>query len=180
MNILNKGFTIFYASLVGSLALTVGIAIFELTIRELDLSQVATQSQFAIYAADVGAECAMYWDSKCPTTGGPAYCSQSGGSVFATSTSGAGVPDNSNVTCNSTDITNATSLWSTAGPPAPNNDAATTTFTVSFATQNRPYCARVTVAKSGNPSRTTVISRGYNTCDISSKLQLERSLRLDF
>ena len=52
--------------LVGSLALAVGLAIYDLTIRELDLSAVATQSQYAVYAADTGAECALYWDTKCP------------------------------------------------------------------------------------------------------------------
>jgi|GEM_PF-394079 len=60
-----RGFTIFFAVLVGSLALAIGLSIYELLIRELELAQVATQSQFAIYAADAGAECALYWDNKC-------------------------------------------------------------------------------------------------------------------
>ena len=53
--------------LAGGLALSIGIAIYDLTIRELDLSATATQSQYAIYAADTGVECALYWDIQNPT-----------------------------------------------------------------------------------------------------------------
>ena len=66
-----KGFTIFFAMLVGALALSIGLAIYDLTVRELDLSATATQSQYAIYAADSGAECALYWDNKYGGKGAP-------------------------------------------------------------------------------------------------------------
>jgi hypothetical protein len=68
-----RGFTIFFAMLVSTLALSVGLAIFDLTIRELDLSATATQSQFAIYAADTGADCALYWDFKYTDEDGSAF-----------------------------------------------------------------------------------------------------------
>ncbi len=67
--------------LVGGLALAIGLAIYDLTVRELDLSATATQSQYAIYAADAGAECALYWDFKCTASNCGA------GSAFASSTS---------------------------------------------------------------------------------------------
>ena len=175
-----RGFTIFFAALISALALAVGIAIFDLTIRELNLSQTATQSQYAIYAADAGAECVLYWDYKCPLSGGPAYCARSQGSAFATSSAGTGVPQDSTLNCNQTDITSAASLWSTAGPPVPNANAATTTFTLSFAAQGKPYCAKLTVEKWGNPSQTRITSRGYNTCTAGSPLIVERSLQLSY
>lgn len=175
-----RGFTIFFATLIASLALAVGIAIFELTIRELDLSQTATASQYAIYAADVGAECALFWDYKCPTSGGPAYCAESQGSAFATSTSGAGVDDDSNLTCNGLDITSTIAEYDNSDRSA---SAATTTFTIRFdqsGQQSRPHCAKVVVAKSGFPSQTVITSRGYNTCTTGATLQLERSLQLSY
>lgn len=56
------GFAILYAVLVASLLLSIGLAIFNLTIKELLLSSLGRDSQFAFYAADTGAECALYWD----------------------------------------------------------------------------------------------------------------------
>ena len=54
-----RGYTVFFAALVASLALAVGLAVYDLTVREVDLSLTATQSQYAVYAADGGAECAL-------------------------------------------------------------------------------------------------------------------------
>lgn len=59
-----RGFTILFAVLIASILLAIGIAIFDITVRELRLSSVARESQFAIYAAETGVECALYWDSK--------------------------------------------------------------------------------------------------------------------
>lgn len=181
-----RGFTIFFAMLVGGLALAIGAAIFDLTVRELDLSGTATQSQYAIYAADAGAECALYWDFKCTL----ADCTSRGASnsVFATSStfyiapggmSGVYCGKNSNGTPQ--DIIGpavAGGTW----PETSNTSAATTTFTMYFAPQ--PYCAVVTVSKSGSPSNTTVTSRGYNACPgspvQSSFSRLERVLQVTY
>lgn len=57
-----KGFTLLFAALAGSLLFSVGIAIANIAIRELALSSAGRESQFAFYAADSGAECALYWD----------------------------------------------------------------------------------------------------------------------
>lgn len=59
-----RGFTTLFAVLVASLLLAIGIAIFNITYKELLLSSAARESQFAIYAADTGIECALYWDFK--------------------------------------------------------------------------------------------------------------------
>lgn len=59
-----KGFTLMLATLVASVALALGTAIFSLAQKELTLSSVGRDSQFAFYAADSGAECALYWDIR--------------------------------------------------------------------------------------------------------------------
>lgn len=166
--------------LAGGLALSIGVAIYDLTVRELELSATATQSQYAIYAADTGVECALYWDYKCAGGG----CMD--GSAFATSSAylGAG----SGVLCNGQDVAAA------GTPPTPFNappanwipwsienstSAATTTFYISFAPA-QPYCAKVEVMKSGDPIQTTVISHGFNTCAPGSTNQLERALYVSY
>lgn len=162
------GFTIFFAMLVGGLSLAIGAAIFDLTIRELDLSGTAAQSQYAIYAADSGAECALYWDFKCPSGVCPAIML---GSAFATSTATA-VPTGS-VLCAGVNITAAL-----ATPTSETATAATTTFTLTFTGQ--PYCATVVVAKRGNPTLTTVTSNGYNTCATNAPGKLQRVLQVTY
>ena len=67
------GFAILYAVLISTILLSIGLAIFNLTIKDLQLSSLGRDSQFAFYAADTGAECAFYWDFH--------------GNSFATSTS---------------------------------------------------------------------------------------------
>lgn len=179
----NRGFTIFFAMLVGSLALSVGLAIYDLTVRELDLSSTATQSQYAIYAADTGAECALYWDFKCSL--GP--CISNGGTKSAFATSSQSVTPLSGVVCSGQDLAAAGTAPSPyQAPPtgwtvwnvASTLNSATTTFTLTFNAQ--PYCAVVTVAKSGSPINTTITSRGYNTCAVGGLTRLERVLQVTY
>jgi hypothetical protein len=185
---MNKGFTIFFAMLVGGLALAVGFAIYDLTVREIDLSTAASQSQFAIYAADTGVECALYWDSKAPTLNGSP-------SIFATSTgTGNAAASGSGTVCNDQNIvTNGTapasfalpttgwSAWAVSGGSA----AATTTYTLAIPNNSTPaqtYCARVDVGKAtiSGVLYTTVVSRGYNSCLSAGVSRLERTLRVNY
>lgn len=156
---MTKGFTLFFALLVSSLALAIGLAIYDITVRELQLSNAATQSQYAVYAADMGAECALYWDQH--YFNGTKF-------LFATSSQSTAPP--SGAACNGQDIVN-NGLWSVV----PAASAATTTFSVA----GSPFCITVTVAKTGNPATTVITSHGYNTC-ISGTLQLERILQVSY
>lgn len=165
--------------LVGSLALAVGLAIYDLTVRELQLSGAATQSQYAIYAADTGAECALYWDTKC-TLGGCVL-----GSAFATSsnTNGGTFPPASGVVCNGQDISSAAH---TAGtwPTSSTASTATSSFFMYVSSQSlssaTTTCAVVYVSKSGTPSQTLIVSHGYNTCTPGAPEQLERVLQVSY
>lgn len=174
----NKGFTLFYALLVSSLALAIGASIFDITVREIDLSNTATQSQYAVYISDSGAECALYWDSKYINA---ANNNNSGSrSAFATSSADTTYAT-TGVVCGGLDVAPpAIAASPTTWPQSANANAATTTFTIIGATyKNQTPCAMVYVAKVGNPSVTTVTSHGYNTC-ASSAVQLERVFQVSY
>jgi len=59
-----KGFTLLLAALVASIVLALGTSIFGLVQKEIILSSIGRDSQYAFYAADTGAECALYWDVR--------------------------------------------------------------------------------------------------------------------
>ncbi|MEK7075414.1 MAG: pilus assembly PilX N-terminal domain-containing protein [Patescibacteria group bacterium] len=59
-----KGFTLLMATVISSLLLSIGISIYNITLKELILSSYGRNSQFAFYAADTGLECALYWNIK--------------------------------------------------------------------------------------------------------------------
>lgn len=59
-----RGFALLIATLVSGLFLAIGAVIFQIAYIQLLLSSVGRDSQFAFYAADTGAECALYWDRQ--------------------------------------------------------------------------------------------------------------------
>jgi hypothetical protein len=168
----HRGYTIFFATLVSSLALAIGLAIYDVTVRTLSLSGVTAQSQYAIYAADTGAECALYWDSK--YTGS--------GTMFATSS--ASTAASGAAYCNGVDIRTVaapTSFTVVSGAAY-----ATTTFTMQLPSQvynssSVVPCANVEVGKvtSGGRVYTTVLSHGFNNnCGASGTNRVERILKV--
>ncbi len=67
----NRGFTVLLAALVASLVLSLGLSIYSIASKQIILSSLGRNSQYAFYAADTAAECALYWDrrfDKFPTT----------------------------------------------------------------------------------------------------------------
>lgn len=177
------GFTMFLAVLIASLALSVGLAIYDLTIRELNLANISRQSQIAIYAADTGVECSLYWDRHNDTNSGitdidgSAFASSSNDQTYATEVRNCiGQNINSN-TANSAMTTQ--SAWNVVSTPS----AATTTFWISMNSAGWSAanpCVQVTVAKYGTPMRTTINSRGYDTCIVNAPLRVERRLDVYF
>jgi hypothetical protein len=57
-----KGFSLLLGVLVGSLLISVGLGIFSLTLKESIISTSGKESGYALYAADSGIECALYYD----------------------------------------------------------------------------------------------------------------------
>lgn len=148
----SKGFALLFAVLAASVLLSIGLSIFNLTVKELSLSSYSRESQFSFYAADSGAECGLYWDIK-----------GNSGTTFATSSTDASGA--SSILCGnqtlpltvvSSDLHDETITFS-----MPLNDAS-----------NENYCALVTVAKTDpgdtGLSSTVISSRGYNVCNSSA------------
>ncbi len=149
----SNGFTLFVAIIVMGTLLLIATGIVSLAVRQALTSASGRESQYAFYAADTGIECALYWDVKNAT----------GISAFATSTS-------SNITCND--------IFATVGGGG--NSSPTSIF--SFTLTPEPHCAIVAVTKFyvGSVLRTTIESKGYNTCDTSNLRRVERAVRATY
>lgn len=152
-----SGFTLLLAVVLSSLLLSIGVAIFNSTFKGFELSSIGRDSQFAFYAADSGLECALYWDIR--------------GGAFATSTE-SDTPS-SGVLCADQDIAES---WDVVKL----SSSAETSFTISFLPEG--FCAIVVVLKTDNEGtiETVIESRGYNTCDVSSKRRVERAIRMSY
>jgi Tfp pilus assembly protein PilX len=166
-----KGFTLLFAVLVSTLVLAVGSSVISMALRQIVLSGVGRDSQFAFYASNTGIECALYWDLN-------------GGVTFATS-SQSSTP--SNVDC----ANNNASVEVTDSDV----DFATSKFTLEFEgvgnnsevnDYDPEYCVDVFVTKtldtSGSRDRITTdsLSREYNTCDENNPRRIERGLELNY
>lgn len=143
-----KGFILPFAVLLSGVILSIGLAVFNIILKEVILASSGRESQFAFYAADTGVECSLYWDSK--------Y------NIFPTSSDS--VIDMKGATCAGTPIVFDSSIGTL--------DAATSTYTI----WNENYCIKVTVAKYGYNSK--IESEGYNTCNVLDPRRVERALRV--
>jgi len=144
----NKGFILSFTVLVASIMLAIGLGVFNILIKEVILATAARDSQYAFYAADTGAECALFYDTK--------------QNAFATSSD--------SLIYTGTTICAGTNFTIVPGEVAPN--AATSTFVL----DSPNYCAKVLVAKFDG--RTKVESEGFNTCNTGDSRRLERALRI--
>lgn len=183
-----KAFTLLFAVLVSSLVLAVGASIIDIATKQVILSGSGRDSEYAFYAANTGAECAIYWD-RIGLIDDP-------NPVFPINAINEIVSDTSLVTCNGFQIidnspgcdgideddpdnTDGQNFWCYSNLTA---DSAETTFRIEFA---EGYCANVTVLKhpdplDGDKLETVISSRGYNTCDPDNHRRVERGLRYTF
>jgi hypothetical protein len=137
-----KGFTLLLAVLISSLLLTIGLSIFNIAFKELTLSSSARESVSAFYAADSGAECALFWDIQQNS-----------------------FENNKEILCEGQSFDMAgtgNGSWS---------------FTLDNFT-NGESCSVVTVVK--DEEKTTIQSRGYNTCNTSNPRRVERAIRITY
>jgi len=194
------GFTLFISLIVSSLVLAIGFSLSTIILKQLIFSNSGKESQLAFFAADSGAECAMYWDRK----------DVDGYTVFD-STFASSSPD-TEIFCGTGGL--ATSPVSLSGRVGSfykikdgGNEQATTTFYVDYSdalNSSHKACAMVTVFKwveivgSIPLERTRIDSRGYNvpmdngavglgysgngaTCDFgASNRVVERAIQLDY
>lgn len=152
----SRGFTILFAVLIASVMLAVGIAIFNITIRELRLSSVVRDSEKAIYAADSGGECALYHSFKLRLL----------------------APDSpNNWTCNGQFFTGVGGIGYSDGV---NNGTSTITITYANGTCATVNLGQYIVDVSTGQMRTLIESHGYNPCDQNSPARVERVYRITF
>ena len=166
-----KGFTLLLAALIASIVLSLGAAVFSIARKELALSSVGRNSQFAFYAADTAAECALYWDFR----------SDIHPFTFATSSDSHNAATSIKCAQNTPDPT----LTVTAS----DGNAATSTFTLNLPQidPNKPSCAIVTVAKHKDPVTTGIVTviraDGFSsgcTTDLTDPQALQRSVELHY
>ncbi len=145
-----RGFTLLMSVLIASILLALGYEIYNLAIKEVQLSSSGRESQFAFFAADTGVECALWADSKLD--------------AFSTT---------SPVT--EVDCGNALSPLTrdVAG------DDYVTTFQIALGAGAQTQCVDVVVTRQ-DPKKTIIQSFGHNTCDVTNKLRLERAIRVTY
>lgn len=148
-----RGFTLLIAVLVSGILLSLGFAIFNIVSKELVLSSAGRESQFAFYAADSGIECALYWDNK----------------HDAFSSSSPQQPECAGVLVNNYNI--AFDIGS---------GTYTTTYNFSLGSGLAAPCTDVTVTRQYEPTRTTLVAAGYNTCVTTNPRRIERSVRVQY
>lgn len=158
-----KGFTLLIAALLASLLSSIALAIFNIAQKEVVLSSIGRDSQFAFYAADAGAECALYWDFK--------YNAFDPSSVYAGSDP---------ALCAGVALLDFPTPYEDGFPDGQNGLGGTDT--TSFWFESQGYCAYVSVTKTDNPRRTSVESLGYSTpCNnVTHPRRLERAVRLTY
>src|ERR1035437_7066542 len=61
---LRIAFAVLFAVLLASFLITLGISIFNISLKEIQIVTSARDSQIAYYVADSARECALYWDIK--------------------------------------------------------------------------------------------------------------------
>lgn len=164
------GFTLLMAALVSAVVLMLGSSIFSIAQKQIILSSIGRDSQFAFYAADTGAECALYYDIRF----------QSFGTADA--------PTVATITCdkaaNGTDLAVNTSIVSSG-------TSATSTFSldqfgrdvITDVPAGSSNCVEVTVAKNASAPFTVIHADGYSTpCAniATSPRSLQRSVELRY
>lgn len=154
----SAGFVLVYAVLVAGVLLTIGVGIYSITAKEVVLSRFGRESQIAFALADIGVECALYWDLRHE-------------GVFATSATPVLPPaTTTGLACGGFQINDPPFSYSG------NATQATTTFIIELPVG----CAQVAIGKYNSGNTTRIDSRGYNTCDLSYQNRVERGLRLSY
>lgn len=154
-----RGFALMFAVLATSVLLSIAIAIFNISLREVILSSFGRESESALYAADSGAECALYWNRK--------------SDAFATGTA-------SQITCSEQTFT--------VGGGGENDRTSRFKFslgnTLSAAcvdvTVTKSYADQDNNSVTPDILETSIKSYGHNTCVLSNPRRVERAFQVTF
>jgi hypothetical protein len=162
----NKGYILLMSVLVASIILAISLGVYALSIKDLILAGYLKDSAIAFGAADKGIECALYWDRSAPQDGLP-Y------TIFTTSTQYVSL-DYLLLPPPVCDTSRLDTLASWRSVNAPDPTTGTTNFTLTFPDNT---CAEIEVFKESSAT-TTIISNGYNTCDVTSPRRTQRTIQV--
>jgi hypothetical protein len=195
MIIQKRGFVLAFSLLISSIVLALAFGIFNILLKQIVLTSSAKDSQIAFYAADAGAECALYWDTHNSRPETPPFYDTEGNyrysyrGVFALSANhpdreldDSPYPDSegvllflrlpSNFTCGS-------QLLDIGINESANE--STTDFRVNLSPDGK-ICALVNVEKRFNTTQygTIIRSRGYNDCNTTNTRRVERAIEVKY
>ena len=157
-----QGFVMIFAVALSSVILALALGLARIALKEVIFSTSAKHTNDAFFAADTGAECALFHDLSSP-------------SAFGVPAS----PGSTNCAGISVDLNNGSATPDPVGP---------WTFVLYPLGGSGDACAKVTVIKTGsNPTLTQIISKGYSSggsttidCSGNSLTRVERGIELNY
>jgi len=194
-----KGFVLAFSLLISSIVLALAFGIFNILLKQIVLTSSSKDSQIAFYAADAGAECALYWDTHTSRTlsdngfydtlGNYRYSYKG---IFALPgnypdrmLTEAPYPDP--VTLSSFLVSPNNFICGLAIPGgaglSDSGILAVTDFRMNLTIDGK-VCAKVLVKKGtnidGSGFDTIIQSRGYNDCNTGSSRRVERAIEVKY
>lgn len=148
----DRGFTLLTSIILSSVVLSLGLALLDVSYKQLILASAAKQSQHAFYAADAAIECALYWESRAD--------------FFGDNPFGHTEED---IVCDELAV---------AFDTLRDVNGATTTSEFQVSLGNDRTCATVSVHK--GPFITLLYANGFNGCDDQDPRRIERGIRARF
>ncbi len=180
-----RGFVLLFTVLTASVILAATLAISRIVTKEILLASVGRDSQQAFFAADSGAECAIYWNNQ-----GKFAETPSAGSANEIKCNGYTLTDGvENLLLNSLNwnIIKADFGKTDLGGNIGKNKIDGSLVSVFALSVKEPPsgsppsladgCALVVVIRNTTRGITSIISRGYNTCRVA-KRRVERALEV--
>ena len=148
----SRGFTLLIAVILTSVLLSVGLALLDISYKQIVLSSTARQSQYAFYAADSALECALYWDQKVNAfaydgAAGTIQCA--GSSIPVTSSASGGTRTSTFATPCMNGVTASVTVYKTTGASCSSGSATS-----------------------------CIYATGYNTCTVTDPRRIERGLKV--
>jgi len=156
-----SGFAVLFAVLLASFLITLGISIFSISLKEIQIVTSSRDSQIAYYAADSARECALYWDIKqgafpaCIDSTCDFYYNPNGDKITAIN------PISAQITCNGIPVT---LTFNKSSPTGPTYDATYSDFFKASSTALSTPISDIEITKTYNGVVLTIIKAlGHNT-----------------
>lgn len=153
-----RGVTLLVAIIITSVVLSVALALFDITYKQVVLASSARQSQYAFYTADSVMECALYWDQQ----------------KDAFDYTATAYETNTPISCNGQSIQIYTVPNSTVQNAV--TGIRTTVFNVPGAGGTS---GTVTIFKK-NTGATTIFATGYSTTNVTDPRRIERGVTVTY